>query len=93
MKPKTVVSQGYIMLQTKHTSEPTMITGLRPIRSASFPLNGREINAVTVNNAMINPLYSAPPNDVRNDGSSGTIMLKLAKKSSELVQSSQKGRV
>lgn len=93
MKPNTVVSHGYIMLQTKHTREPTMMTGLRPIRSASFPLKGREINAVTVNNAIINPLYSAPPKEVRNDGSSGTIILKLAKKSSELVQSSQNGRV
>ncbi len=73
----------------KHTIDPAIITGTRPILSASLPLNGREIIAVTVNSEMINPLYSAPPSDVRYEGSSGTIMLKLPKKSSELRQTSQ----
>lgn len=81
------------MLQTKHTRDPAMMTGFRPILSANLPLNGREMSAVTVNKAMISPLCSPPPNEDRNDGSSGTIMLKLAKKSSELMQSSQNGRV
>jgi len=43
-----------------------------------------------VNNEMINPLYSAPPSWVRYSGSSGIIILKLAKKRSELRQISQK---
>ena len=66
-----------------------MITGLRPSRSASLPLKGRESMAVTVNKEMINPLYSAPPNFVKNSGNSGMIMLKLAKNSNALTQRSQ----
>jgi len=69
--------------------EPAMITGTRPILSASFPLKGRDSIAVTVNSEMISPLYSAPPRLVRYSGNSGISMLKLAKKSSELIQSIQ----
>ena len=88
-KPNTVVSQGYIRLQEKQTRDPVMITGLRPILSASFPLKGRDTSAVTVKSDMINPLYSAPPKEDRNCGNSGIIILKLAKKSNELEQRSQ----
>jgi hypothetical protein len=49
--------------------------------------------AVTVNKEMMNPLYSPPPSEVRYDGSSGTIILKLPKKSRELVHIIQKGLV
>lgn len=45
--------------------------------------------AVTVNREMISPLYCGPPRLVRYSGNSGISMLKLAKKSSELTQSSQ----
>jgi hypothetical protein len=76
--PNTVVSIGYKKLQTIHTVPPKMITGFRPMLSASLPLNGREIRAVSVNSEMISPLCCAPFNDVRNAGSSGISMLKLA---------------
>jgi hypothetical protein len=69
--------------------EPTMIIGILPILSASFPLKGRDNMAVTVNNPMINPLYSAPPKEVRYAGIEGITMLKLPKKRSELMQSNQ----
>lgn len=73
--------------------DPAIITGFLPILSASFPLNGREIIAVTVNREMIKPLYSPPPSDVRYEGNSGTIMLKLPKNNRELVHIIQKGLV
>jgi hypothetical protein len=73
----------------KQNSVPITITGMRPTLSAIFPLKGREINAVMVNNEMINPLCSAPPKLVRYDGNLGIIILKLAKKRTELKQSSQ----
>jgi hypothetical protein len=38
---------------------------------------------------MIKPLYSPPPNDVKYSGSSGMIMLKLAKKKYELKHNNQ----
>jgi len=61
--------------------------------SVNFPLNGLEIPAVNVNNAMINPLYSAPPSVVRYAGRSGMSMLKLAENSKELKQSKPNGRL
>ena len=66
-----------------------MITGFLPILSASFPLNGLDTSAVTVKSEMISPLYSGPPSEERKSGNSGTIILKLAKKRSELAQRSQ----
>jgi hypothetical protein len=42
-----------------------------------------------VNKDIINPLYCAPPKLVRYPGRSGISMLKLAKKSNELMQRSQ----
>lgn len=66
-----------------------MMTGFLPMRSASLPLKGREIMAVSVKSEMINPLYSAPPSEVRKNGSSGMIMLKLAKNRRELAHKSQ----
>lgn len=66
-----------------------MMTGFLPMRSASLPLKGRDIMAVNVKREMIRPLYSAPPKEVRKNGSSGIIMLKLPKKSNELEQRSQ----
>ena len=71
-------SNGYIKLHATQTMEPTIMTGTLPTVSASLPLNGRENIAVRVNNAMMNPLYSAPPKLVRYAGSSGINMLKLA---------------
>jgi hypothetical protein len=87
--PATEDNKGYRRLHTKHTSDPTIITGTRPTVSASLPLKGREHIAVIVKREMINPLYSAPPKLVRYAGKSGISMLKLAKKRSELIQSSQ----
>ncbi len=60
-KPETVVKTGYKIPHTKQTIEPTAIIGTRPTLSVNFPLKGLEIPAVKVNNAIINPLYSAPP--------------------------------
>src|SRR5690606_24641775 len=77
-------------LQIIQTKAPKKITGIRPILSASFPLKGREINAVTVNKAMINPFNSGAPSSDRYAGRTGMIMLKLAKNRSELRQSNQK---
>jgi len=77
-------------LQIIQTKAPKKITGMRPILSASLPLNGLEISAVTVNNAMINPLSSGAPSSDKYAGKTGIIMLKLAKKRSELRQSNQK---
>jgi hypothetical protein len=91
--PATVVKMGYTRLQTRHTAEPTNITGRRPSLSASLPLKGRDNKAVTVNNEIIRPLCSPPPSDVKYEGSSGTIILKLPKKSRELKHISQKGFV
>jgi hypothetical protein len=45
--------------------------------------------AVRVKREMINPLYSPPPKEVRNSGSSGRIMLKLPKKKYELRHNNQ----
>lgn len=64
-KPATVVKIGYRNPHKKHTMEPTAITGILPIVSVSFPLKGLETPAVRVKSAMINPLYSAPPNELR----------------------------
>ena len=75
----------------KQTTDPATITGILPMRSASLPLNGRDNIAVTVKSEMIKPLYSPPPIDVRYEGSSGTIMLKLPKNKKELRHISQKG--
>jgi len=77
------------MLHAKQTRAPTIMTGFLPIRSASFPLKGLESIAVRVNNDIINPLYAAPPSEVRKKGNSGMIMLKLAKNRNELAQRSQ----
>ncbi len=88
-KPATEVNTGYKNPQRKHTAEPKTITGTRPYLSASLPLKGLDIIAVNVKSEMISPLYSAPPRLVRYEGSSGTIMLKLAKNSNELKQSNQ----
>ena len=74
------------MPQTKHTIEPTAITGTLPKVSVNRPLNGLEIPAVHVKNATIKPLYSAPPILLRYSGSSGISILKLAEKSNELKQ-------
>ena len=90
INPATVVSTGYNMLQIKHTTPPTIITGFRPIMSVNFPLKGREAIAVSVNNEIINPLYCSPPNRVKNSGSSGMSILKLAKKRMVLTHKSQK---
>jgi hypothetical protein len=46
-----------------------------------------------VNSEIINPLNSAPPKPVRYAGILGMIILKLAKNSSELRQSSQNWEV
>jgi hypothetical protein len=88
-RPATDESSGYNKLHTKQTSDPTIITGTLPTVSASFPLKGREHIAVMVNKDIIYPLYCAPPKLVRYPGRSGISMLKLAKKSSELMQRSQ----
>ena len=61
--------------------------------SASFPLNGLESPAESVNNEMINPLYSCPPSEVRYSGSSGMIILKEEKNRKELKQSKEKSTV
>lgn len=63
--PAIEVNIGYRKPQAKQTKDPTAITGTRPIVSVSFPLKGLEIAAVNVNNAMIKPLYSAPPKPVK----------------------------
>jgi hypothetical protein len=68
---------------------PIIITGFRPSISVSFPLKGREIMAVSVNNEMISPLKSFPPKLVKYSGNSGTIMLKLAKNKMVLTHKSQ----
>ena len=60
-KPATEVSTGYNKLQITQTSDPKTMTGTRPMVSVNFPLKGREIPAIRVNNAIISPLYSAPP--------------------------------
>jgi hypothetical protein len=57
--------------------------------SASFPLNGRDSIAVSVNSEMISPLYCAPPSAVRYAGNSGMSMLKLAKNNKALTHSNQ----
>ncbi len=88
-KPDTDDNNGYNRLQTKQTKDPTIITGTRPTVSANFPLNGREAMAVRVNNEIMKPLYCPPPMLVRYAGRSGMSMLKLAKKSNELMQRSQ----
>ena len=67
--------------------DPNIITGTLPTLSVSFPLNGREIPAINVNNAMINPLYCAPPRWVIYAGNSGIIMVKLAENKKLLTQS------
>lgn len=72
-----------------HTNAPKKITGIRPILSDNFPLKGREISAVTVKREMMRPFSSGAPNSDRYDGNTGIIILKLAKKSSELKQSNQ----
>ncbi len=68
------------------------ITGIRPMVSVSLPLNGRDRPAVNVKSAIINPLYSAPPNAVIYAGNSGISMLKLAEKRKELRHSNPKER-
>jgi hypothetical protein len=55
-----------------------------------LPLKGRERPAVSVNEAMMNPLYSAPPSRVRKPGSSGRSMLKLMKNKNDDRHISQK---
>ena len=72
----------------KHTRDPTAITGIRPTVSVSLPLKGLDSPAVSVNKAMINPLYSAPPNAVKYAGNSGISILKLAENKNELKQTS-----
>src|SRR5690606_11590434 len=84
---------GYRKPQTKQTMDPIAMTGTRPQRSVSLPLNGREIPAVNVKRAMINPLCSGLPIWLRWLGSSGIIMLKLAQNRSELKHNKIKGTV
>jgi hypothetical protein len=59
------------------------------MESDNFPLKGRDIMAVMVNNEIISPLYSGPPRFVRYPGNSGISILKLAKNNNELMQRSQ----
>ena len=59
----------------------------RGITEAGIKLLGE--NLELVKREMIKPLYSAPPSSVKCRGSSGMIMLKLAKNKKELKQSSQ----
>jgi len=84
---------GYNILMITQTDVPITITGILPTLSAIFPLKGREIMAVIVNNEIISPLYSAPPKPVRYAGNFGMIMLKLAKNNSELKHRSQNWEV
>ncbi len=91
--PATEDKTGYNKLMNTHTDVPMTITGILPTLSAIFPLKGLEIMAVIVNNEMINPLYSAPPRLVRYAGNFGMIILKLAKKSTELKHKSQNWEV
>ena len=53
------------MPQITQTIDPIAITGTLPIVSVSFPLKGLEIAAVNVNKAIIKPLYSEPPSEVK----------------------------
>jgi hypothetical protein len=89
----TVVAKGYKKPQAKHTSEPNAITGTRPTLSVSFPLNGLERPAVSVNKEIISPLNSPPPIFDKYSGSSGISILKLEKNRKELTQRSQNWRV
>jgi len=56
-KPATVWTTGYNIPQSIQAKTPKYMMGSRPIVSVSFPLNGLEIPAVSVNNARINPMY------------------------------------
>jgi len=89
-KPVTVRAQGYTNPHMKHTSDPNTITGMRPTVSASLPENGRLSPAVSVNKAMMKPLYSPPPSRVRWSGSSGSSRLKLKKNRNDDRHISQK---
>jgi hypothetical protein len=64
-------------IRDRHTSSPTNITFFRPIISANFPENGREIPAEKVNKPIIHPIKGAPPNSERMEFISGITKLKL----------------
>src|SRR5690606_10593365 len=63
--PAKELKIGYKKPHNTHAIEPIAMTGTRPHGSVNLPLNGREIPAVRVNKAMIKPLCSPPPNELR----------------------------
>jgi hypothetical protein len=91
-KALTVATIGYIKEQTRHTTDPRIITGTLPMVSASLPLKGLDNIAVSVNRETINPLYSPPPIRSSMAGSSGMTILKEPKKKKDPRHNSQNWR-